>query len=24
MPWALVGYVVSVASRHPWLLGNPF
>ena len=24
MPWALVGYVVSVASRHPWLLSNPF
>jgi predicted metal-dependent phosphoesterase TrpH len=23
-PWSLVAYIVSVASRHPWLLGNPF
>ncbi|MBO0689595.1 MAG: CehA/McbA family metallohydrolase [Candidatus Dormibacteraeota bacterium] len=23
-PWALAGYVVSVAARHPWLLRNPF
>ena len=23
-PWGLVGYVVSVASRHPWLLRNTF